>query len=94
MIGKVYKNVDEAECQEILKEMKIDLGVVDKPEGEEMHKVVSDEKPADEEAEITFGQAACGKNYKKGTWIIFIWSFFFMWTGIDALNMYSNVIIK
>ena len=94
MIGKVYKNVDEAECQVILKEMKVDLGVVDKTEGDDKDKVEGEEKAPDAEAEVTFGQAACGKNYKKGTWIIFIWSFFFMWTGIDALNMYSNVIIK
>jgi len=55
MIGKVYKNVDEAECQVILKEMKRDLGVVDKPTGGDMDKVEGDEIPADAETEITFG---------------------------------------
>jgi len=34
------------------------------------------------------------KNYRKATWVVFIWTFFFMWAGIDALNMYSNVIIS
>lgn len=35
-----------------------------------------------------------GRNYRKATWTVFIWTFFFMWTGIDALNMYSNIIIN
>lgn len=55
MIGKVYKNVDEAECQVILKEMKVDLGVVDKTEGDDKDKVEGDEKAPDAEAEVTFG---------------------------------------
>ena len=55
MIGKVYKNVDEAECQVILKEMKVDLGVVDKTEEDDKDKVESDAKPKDAEAEVTFG---------------------------------------
>jgi SP family facilitated glucose transporter-like MFS transporter 1 len=33
------------------------------------------------------------RKFRRGTWTMFFWTFFFMWTGIDALNMYSNVII-
>jgi len=36
MIGKVYKNVTEEDKQQILKEMKLDLGVTDKSATEEV----------------------------------------------------------
>ena len=43
MIGKVYKDVTEEDKQEILKEMKRDLGVTDKPATEEDKKLLGDE---------------------------------------------------
>ena len=53
MIGKVYKDVSEEETHVILKEMKRDLGVTDKPAEEA--KVEGDEQVEDTEAEVTFG---------------------------------------
>ena len=57
--------------------------------------VVEPTEEGDEQTkEPSIKQAIFGKNYRKGTWIVLGWTFFFMWTGIDALNMYSNVIIN
>ena len=79
MISKVYKCKSENEKIEILTELKSNI----------------DEQPQEGKSkESSIRQAIFGENYMKGTWIVLGWTFFFMWTGIDALNMYSNVIIN
>ena len=34
------------------------------------------------------------KNYRKATWIVYTMTIFNQWTGIDALNLYSNRLLN
>jgi hypothetical protein len=79
MISKVYNCKSEVDKFEILTELKANM---------------AEQQQEGESKTPSIRQAIFGRNHRKGTWVILGWTFFFMWTGIDALNMYSNVIIN
>jgi hypothetical protein len=84
MISNVY-NCDESEQNKIFQSLKESIGIESKNEME---------KDSEIKSEPSLYEVLFGKTYRKATWIIFIWTFFFNWTGIDSINMYSNIIIN
>ena len=32
----------------------------------------------------------CHRDHRRSTWIVYMMTLFTIWTGVDALNMYSN----
>lgn len=80
MISRVYKCESEEQKQEIMEHLKSEMS--------------AEFKEGEEEAEVPgMGEVCTSRKFRKATWVVFAWTFFYMWAGIDALNMYSNVII-
>ena len=49
---------------------------------------------AQEEKSLSLCEVLFSKAYRRSTWTVFVMTIFNQWTGIDALNIYSNRIIN
>ena len=57
-------------------------------------KLKSSVQSEDEGQSVSFGEAACGEEYRYATWYCFVLTFFHQNTGLNAINIYSNTMIR
>lgn len=78
LIKKVYKSGQDVDA--ILEYISNNIDMEENQDGEQ--------------ETVTLMQAMCNRNYRKATWIVYIMTIFNQWTGIDALNLYSNRLLN